>query len=39
MKRYRWNKKKFAENMAMLASAAACAALNVWILYEWIMGV
>ncbi len=36
-KRYRWNYKKFMHNLATLATAAGWAALNVWILYQWIM--
>jgi len=37
-KKYRWNRKKFAHNLGVLATMAALAVLNVWILYEWIMG-
>ena len=37
-KKYRWNARKFLGNLAALAIVAVWAAVNVWILYEWIMG-
>lgn len=37
MKRYRWNKAKLLHNLGVLVTAAAWAAINVWILYQWIL--
>jgi len=36
-KKYRWNYKKFLSNLADLATAAAMAALFVWITCVWIL--
>lgn len=36
-KRYRWNRRKFAENMANLGVMVALAGLLVWVTVTWIM--
>lgn len=36
-KHYRWNKKKFAENLMELATMMATAALIVWLTATWIL--
>lgn len=36
-KRYRWNKRKCAENLLELATMVALAGLLVWVTVTWIM--
>ncbi len=37
MKRYRWNKKKFAANMAVLLTVLGVNALAFWMLTRWVI--
>lgn len=37
MKKYRWNKKKFAANMAVLAMFLGFNALVFWMLARWVL--
>jgi len=36
-RKYRWNKKKFAENLLALAMMTATGALIGWVFYAWLM--
>ena len=37
MKRYRWNKRKCADNLLALAAMVGTAALLVWITAVWVL--
>ena len=36
-KKYRWNWKKFLNNMAEPVAMAALVAMTVWVMYLWMM--
>ena len=35
MKKYRWNRKKFADNMLELGAMLTWASLTLWVMYNW----
>lgn len=37
VRKYRWNRRKFAENLLMFLSMIGMAALLVWMTYIWIL--